>query len=346
MTNGEKILKEMNEFHVPEQNAGDGDLPFESLEDYSLDPIGFEEAAAMVNEQVEHFFDLSVKYNHQSADYLEICGFLERGIKYLGSVCMTKTYLNYKKQVFPKLEDLSTHRLYAMVSFNLRKLNRTVSERMAASDQIPAKWLDMQFRFINLTERLKSTESKIYHCLVWGEGDDIDKAEERERMFTEKAFNIHYVKKYVKKPVFRQAPAFPILKSEDRNVNCEVNESSEAPTLTAEDSQAKESEQQTAAVTTSVIELPGPIDTGETSGSEENDDCPFLDNDIPDPGDTPFTLEQLTEFYLRVHPELRNDPERLRYLLFDSSLEEIWSEDEDEDDDDIDIDWDDVNETG
>ena len=67
MMNGEEILKEMNVFSVnavqaaPEQGSGEEALPFESLEDYSTDPIGFEELADMVNDKVKYFFSLSCK---------------------------------------------------------------------------------------------------------------------------------------------------------------------------------------------------------------------------------------------------------------------------------------------
>ena len=138
------------------------ELPFESLDDYSTDPIGFEEIADMVCTKVKAFFSLSVKYNHRSSKYLEACGFLERGIKYLGSCCLTGVLLKKKGHELPKLEDLSTHWLYGMVSFNIRKLNRTVDEELATAGTIPSRWLDMQFRYINLAERLKSTEKKIY----------------------------------------------------------------------------------------------------------------------------------------------------------------------------------------
>ena len=99
MTNGEEILKEMNGFVMnevqaaPEQRSGEEDLPFESLDDYSTDPIGFEELADMVCSKVSWFFSLSAKYNHRAPEYLEVCGFLERGIKYLGSCCLTKVML-------------------------------------------------------------------------------------------------------------------------------------------------------------------------------------------------------------------------------------------------------------
>ena len=189
------------------------DLPFESLDDYSTDPIGFEELTDMVSNKVRYFFSLSAKYNHRSAKYLEVCGFLERGIKYLGSCSLTAVLLKKNGHELPKLEDLSTHWLYGMVSFNIRKLNRTVDEELSASGAIPSKWLDMQFRFINLAERLKSTETKIYEITSydWRRGE---KYVEHALMFSEKAWNRYDVKKHIRKPDFRRAPSFPALKQD------------------------------------------------------------------------------------------------------------------------------------
>ena len=196
------------------------ELPFESLDDYSTDPIGFEEIADMVCTKVKAFFSLSVKYNHRSSKYLEACGFLERGIKYLGSCCLTGVLLKKKGHELPKLEDLSTHWLYGMVSFNIRKLNRTVDEELATAGTIPSRWLDMQFRYINLAERLKSTEAKIYEYTTssWRSGE---KYVEHALMFSEKAWNRYYVKKYVRKPDFRKSPAFPVLKEVSASGNQE-----------------------------------------------------------------------------------------------------------------------------
>lgn len=222
MLNGEKILNELNTFEmnavqaVPDQKSEDEDLPYESLEDYSTDPIGFEEMSEMVSTKVKTFFSLSAKYNHRDPKYLEVCGFLERGIKYLAGCCLTAVLLKKKGHELPKLEDLTTHWLYGIVSFNIRKLNRTVDEELSGAREIPAKWLDMQFRYINLAERLKSTETKIfeYACFCGMNGE---KYVEHALMFSEKAWNRHEVKKYVRKPDFRLAPAFsPIKSSEDK----------------------------------------------------------------------------------------------------------------------------------
>ena len=99
-----------------------------------------------------------------------------------------------------------------MVSFNIRKLNRTVNEKMSASDDVPAEWYDMFMRYVNLAERLKSSESKIYSCLdIFGKGSDESIC--HALMFSENSRNRSYVKKHVKKPVFRtKAPAFPVMK--------------------------------------------------------------------------------------------------------------------------------------
>ena len=210
MTDGETVLKQLNTLDA---KPADDELPFESLDDYATDPAGFEEIAAMVSQKVEHIFTLTQKYNHASGKYLEICAHLERGIKYLASCCITKAVLEAKKDMqFPTIDELTTHRLFGMVSFNLRKLNRTVNEKMAASDDIPAPWYDMFLRYVNLAERLKSTETKIYLSLGFG-GYAASDIMRRALMFSDKAFNRNYVKRYVQKPVFRaNAPAFPVLK--------------------------------------------------------------------------------------------------------------------------------------
>ena len=210
MMDGETVLKQLNTLDA---KPADDELPLESLDDYATDPAGFEEIAAMVSQKVEHIFTLTQKYNHASGKYLEICAHLERGIKYLASCCITKAVLEAKKDLrFPTIDELTTHRLFGMVSFNLRKLNRTVNEKMAASDDIPAPWYDMFLRYVNLAERLKSTETKIYLSLGFG-GYAASDIMRRALMFSDKAFNRNYVKRYVQKPVFRaNAPAFPVLK--------------------------------------------------------------------------------------------------------------------------------------
>ena len=214
-TNGEKILSAMNAFELnvssgPEDGADE--LPFESLDDFSIAPLTFEETAVMIRERTEFFFDLTARYNRKSPKYLEACAFLEKGIRYLGSCCLTMEILKKNgRGEFPQLGDLSTHWLFGMVSFNVRKLDAAMKELIAASGELPGKWQDMQFRFLSLAERLQSTEKKIYDCCTHPElGNDILK---RAQLFTKEAFNRSEVRRRIKPPSFRSGAALPFLKN-------------------------------------------------------------------------------------------------------------------------------------
>ena len=212
-TIGEKVLDAMNTFDA---NAASGceELPFESLDDFSVAPLTFEETAVMVWQKTEYFFDLTAKFNRKSEKYLEACAFLEKGVKYLGSCCLTAAVLGEEDdQEFPKLEGLSTHWLFGLVSFNVRKLDAAVNEFLADTGDIPGKWLDMQFRFLNLAERLKATERKIYDCSKDSYNPERAKIVSQAKMFTKGAWNRYEVRRHVKPPVFRTGAALPMIRS-------------------------------------------------------------------------------------------------------------------------------------
>ena len=213
VTNGEKVLDAMNAFDV---NASSGceELPFESLDDFSVAPLTFEETAVMVWRKTEYFFDLTAKFNRKSEKYLEACSFLEKGVKYLGSCCLTAAAVGIEDECeFPKLEGLSTHWLFGLVSFNIRKLDAAVNEFLADTGDIPGKWLDMQFRFLNLAERLKATERKIYDCSKDSCNPERAKIVSQAKMFTKGAWNRYEVRRHVKPPVFRTGAALPMIRS-------------------------------------------------------------------------------------------------------------------------------------
>ena len=220
MTNGEKILDEMGAFDVnaaasvPDRGADENELPFESLSDYSIAPLTFGETAEMVRKRTEFFFSLSVKYNRKSAKYLEVLGYLEKGVKYLGSCCLTLEVLKQQKKDHPEIENLSTHWLYGLVSFNVRKLDRAVDEFISGNPELPGKWLDMQFRFLSLAERLKSTERKIYECSFSHSSGLSSRTAIEANLFTKNASNRDYVRRRITPPVFRAGSSLPVLKNE------------------------------------------------------------------------------------------------------------------------------------
>ena len=163
---GKELINEMNEFLSEDVNitASDDDaLPYETLDDYSLDPIGFGEMTRKMLDQVDDIFALAVKYNRRSSQYLKLCMNLERGIKYLGSCCLTKYAMEVQnaKYTFPELGQLSTEKLYRMASFQFRKIDRALNEYKQEKHDIDDTLLDLQFRYFNLLQRLRSTEVKI-----------------------------------------------------------------------------------------------------------------------------------------------------------------------------------------
>ena len=165
-TNGGKLISEMNAFlndsEVLTDSVSENELPFESLDDFSTDPLGFNELALKMLNRVEGVFDLAVKYNRHSSRYLQCCAHLEKGIKYLGSACLTKIALQKQKHTFPALGQLSTEKLYRMVSFHFRKLDAALTEYQQKHHELNDKLLDMQLRYFSLLQRLCATEERIY----------------------------------------------------------------------------------------------------------------------------------------------------------------------------------------
>ena len=229
--NADSLLREMDEFPACDTVAfgtndpEDDGLPFESLSDFSTEPLEFNEMAERMLAKVENLFDLSAVYNRHSEKYLKTCAMLERGIKYLGSVCLTKTALALEKKICPGPEQLSTTKLYRMASFNNRKLDEALTENLKKNNALYPELLDMEFRYFNLLRRLRATEAKInsYHFKwICHEEDEKPLAEGKafrtgSRLKTGPGCNDDA-------PVFRQAPAFPLFRDEIRENGNQKND--------------------------------------------------------------------------------------------------------------------------
>ncbi len=245
-TEDKKMIAEMNDFLADKSKANkSGDdpkaeenLPFESIDSYSTDPVGFGEMSLRMLNKVEFVFDLAVKENRFSPKYLKRCTQLEKGIKYLGSLCVTKYALQTKGQSFPQLGQLSTEKLYCMTSHHFRKLDMAVTEYMFEHRDVPDKLFDMEMRYFNLLERLRSTEVKIekfHDRYIFGPEDYSPII--HGMAFSGKNKTRSILEKHDEAPAFRHAPAFGLLpeagglnmksettgnkKSEIRNKNAE-----------------------------------------------------------------------------------------------------------------------------
>ena len=209
--NGSKIIDELNTGALSADRTDAEELPFETLDAFSTAPLTLAETAEMVRQKTEYFFGLSVKFNRRSEKYLEACEYLHKGVSYLGSCCLTIELLRQKGKEVPEVEELSTHWLYGLVSFNVRKLNAAADAFIAAGCKLPGKWLDMQFRFLKLAERLKATEHRIWSC--FGDTSEFkEKIVTRAHLFTKDAANKKYVQRNIKPPVFRAPASLPVHK--------------------------------------------------------------------------------------------------------------------------------------
>ena len=220
-----KLVAEMNDFLADKtKRNGSGNsiaeesLPFESIDSYSTDPVGFSEMSLRMLGKVEFIFDLAAKENRFSSKYLKRCAQLEKGIKYLGTLSITKFALQMKGHPFPELGQLSTEKLFGMASHHYRKLDQAVTEYMFEHQDIHDKLFDMEMRYFNLLERLRSTEAKIrkFHMQhIFGPEDESPIV--HGLAFTEKSWTKEIHKKFDEAPAFRHAPAFsPAIEINDR----------------------------------------------------------------------------------------------------------------------------------
>ena len=211
---GSKVLSEMDTvLNAVSATADAADaLPFESIDDFSTDPVSFAEMSERMLEKVEYIFDLSAIYNRYSDEYLKICAILEKGIKYLASSCITKAALDQAKKNIPTLGQLSLEKLYGMASFNYRKLDTALTEQLKSKGRdFSPELLDMDFRYYHLLLRLRATEQKkhdYFQNYYYGSNGNY-------LTHMGKAFNngVHSGPES-EPPVFRKAPAFPINKEE------------------------------------------------------------------------------------------------------------------------------------
>ena len=166
-TNGAALIEEtekyLNDNKTAQTDAESAALPFETLDEYIDDPTGFNDVTAKLWLKVNTVFDMAVKYNRHSSEYLKSLSQLEKGIKYLGSSCLQKYALELKKYVFPELAQLNTENLYKMTAIHFNKIDRALTEYINEHQTVDDALLDMEYRYYNLMERLRATEVKLYN---------------------------------------------------------------------------------------------------------------------------------------------------------------------------------------
>lgn len=86
---------------------------------------------------------------------------LERNIRQLGSVCITKAVLEKSGEKFSKLGRISLHELYCMVSLHFRKCISAYQDLQNNEQALDLNLINRIFSWAALAERLKATEDKI-----------------------------------------------------------------------------------------------------------------------------------------------------------------------------------------
>ncbi len=137
------------------------ELPPERLDEFSTVPFGFEESASFLWEDTQLTYQHACLSNRFSEEYLKLCGRLEKNIKQVGSMCVTKAVLEQEGFVFSGLEAMNINDLIGMVSFHLRKCHAAFRTIYRENNFLGMSYLNWEFRWVELGSRLKSTGVKI-----------------------------------------------------------------------------------------------------------------------------------------------------------------------------------------
>lgn len=156
-------------------------LPEESLEAFSYEGLGFEEAATKMWNHLTIMHYHAGTYNRHSEWFPIACAQLEKYIKLCGSFCLTKAVLEQKGQKFQSLDNMNIETLYGATSFYFRKCSQAFDDLYATAGLISVKMHEWELRWYELGERLKATQEKIQKIL---DGKiDIDSLVNRAEMY-------------------------------------------------------------------------------------------------------------------------------------------------------------------
>ena len=213
--NGEKLMNEIDGFlnAAESDSSAEAAQPFEAFDAYSTDPLTFNDQSKLMLDKVDAVFNLAVKYNRHSSQYLKACGKLEQGIKFLASGCLTKIALEMHNYELPDLGQLTTDKLFRMTSYHFRKIDRALSESIQQNDgEVDDDLLDMQFRYYNLLNRLRVTEVRIhnYHSKYYFDDKKNYDPVVNGLAFSEKSWN-SMANEHLEPASFQKARAFTAL---------------------------------------------------------------------------------------------------------------------------------------
>ena len=137
------------------------DLPDEPVNVFSNAPAEFEERSRMLWDDTQKLYYHACKANRFSENYLKYSEELEKSIRQMGSVCITKAALEQKGLEFPNLAELGIEELVRMGSYHLRKAHAALEGIYKDNSLLGLSYLKQEFRWDALIGRLLSTEVKI-----------------------------------------------------------------------------------------------------------------------------------------------------------------------------------------
>ena len=137
------------------------ELPDEPDNVFSNAPAEFEERSRMLWDDTQKLYYHACKANRFSENYLKYSQELEKSIRQMGSVCITKAALEQKGLEFKNLAELDVEELVRMSSYHLRKAHAALEGIYKDNSLLGLSYLKQEFRWDALISRLQATESKI-----------------------------------------------------------------------------------------------------------------------------------------------------------------------------------------
>ena len=136
-------------------------IEFEDTGNFDRSPLGFEETAASLRQDLDELMYFCCVLNRYSLDYLEHCAKLEEAIKRMASLCVTLAALEQMGLSFIHLNGLKLETLIEMVSYHFRKCHAAV-QGAKHDDMIYAqRAFIMECRWAGLLQRLDATDKRI-----------------------------------------------------------------------------------------------------------------------------------------------------------------------------------------
>ena len=136
-------------------------MAFEDTGNFDRSPLGFEETAASLRQDLDELMYFCCVLNRYSLDYLEHCAKLEEAIKRMASLCVTRAALEQMGLSFIHLNGLKLETLIEMVSYHFRKCHSAV-QGAKHDDMIYAqRAFIMECRWAGLLQRLDATDKRI-----------------------------------------------------------------------------------------------------------------------------------------------------------------------------------------